>query len=149
VKLRDGGMTPQEVRTEPLSLDELRGSAPEMTESLRSTGHNSVDVTYGFGCNLPVDELWRPARIDSMQLATFIERSVEEGVFEFGAGDLHIEDPQGTLEFRLCHESDIHFGSDDPKLVELVINLWKQNGRVLYVSPGPRKSAAQKEWERI
>jgi hypothetical protein len=142
-------MSQQEVCTEPLSIDQLRESLSEMTEFLLSVGHNHVSVTYGWGCNLPADQLWLPAQIDTAQLESFVQQSVRNGVFVFGCSDLHIEDPQKTLEFRLCHESDIHFGSDDPRLLELVINLFKQKGRTLYSSPGPRGSAARKEWKRI
>jgi hypothetical protein len=142
-------MNLQEVRTEPLSIDQLQQTVPEMTELLRSTGHEHVSVTYGWGCNLSADELWSSVQIDSAQLGAFIQRSVQEGVFAFGHGDLHVEDPEKTLEFRLSHESDVHFGSDDPEPVALVISLWKARGLTLYVSPGPRKSAAREEWEQI
>ena len=139
----------QEVRTEPLANDRIPEFVPEITRTLGSWGHTRIKVTHGFGCNLPIDRLWQAIEIATPQLAFFIERSLREGTFRYGRCDLHIEDLQETLEFKLCHESDVHFASTDPNLVEQVITLWRRDGIALFASPGPKGSALRKEWKQI
>jgi hypothetical protein len=139
----------EEVRTEPLPVEQLRGNIPDIISFLLSLGYERVTVTYGFGCNLPIDRLWKPVETHTGQLSAYIERSEQEGVFQLGRCDLHIEDAQNTLEFRLCHESDIHFASTDRTLVEQAIALWQKRGLVLYVSPGPKGSAGPMQWRRL
>ncbi len=60
-----------------------------------------------------MDELWHPTEINTLELAAFVEQSVRDGIFQFGGSDLHVEDVDGTIKFRLCHERDIHFESHD------------------------------------
>src|SRR5271165_4754979 len=99
----------QEVRTEPFAVRELQESIPGISRFLQSWGCDRLACSYGFACNLPMDELWHPIEVDTVQIESFIQDSVKLGVFTFGQCDLHIEYPQNTLEFRICHESDIHF----------------------------------------
>jgi hypothetical protein len=68
-----------------------------------------------------------------------VVQSEQKGIFRLGQCDLHIEDRQKTLEFLLCHESDIHFASADQRLVEQIISLWHAKGIALYVGPGPKE----------
>ncbi|HTA70439.1 MAG TPA: hypothetical protein VK776_19260 [Bryobacteraceae bacterium] len=139
----------QEVRTEPLNETQLALLVTDIAHLLQSWGYTSVTVTLGFGCNLPPEQLWRRREIEAKQIAAFVERSAEDGVFQFGRCDLHIEDKQATLEFRICHESDIHFESIDPSQVTKVLELWLQQGMTLYLSAGPKGNALPKEWKRI
>ena len=139
----------QEIRTEPLNISQLATSVTDITALLQSRDLDSVEVTYGWACKLPEDQLWRPKEIKTQQLQFFIERSVDTGVYQFGRCDLHIEDKQKTFEFRLCHESDVHFESIDQTLVAKVESLWLQKGLTLYISTGPKGSALPKEWKRI
>ena len=139
----------QEVRTQPLTVDQLRERVPEISTLLRSWGYERITVMYGSESNLLMDDLWRPMEIDTLALPAWIERTQREGIFRYGRSDLHIEDLQKTLEFLLCHESDIHFASTDQSRVQEVITLWRAKGFTLYVSPGPKGSASRKDWKRI
>ena len=96
-----------------------------------------------------MDQLWRPTEIGTLELDVFVRHSEQEGIFKFGRCDLHIEDQHKKLEFRLCHESDIHFESAERPLVDQVIALWQSKGFTLYVSPGPKGSTLRGEWQRI
>ena len=139
----------EEVRTEPLAVSQLTRAVPEIIDFLRSWGYDRVQITYGWGCRLPIERLWCPIQFDVSQLGVFVEAALREGMFQFGNSDLHIEDLQKKLEFLICHESDIHFASTDQNLVEEIIAKWLDRGFVVYVSPGPKGSARAKEWTRL
>ena len=139
----------QEVRTESLIGSQLQDGVPEIVSALRSWGLDRVDLSYGWGCNLPMEKLWRPQQIDAAQLGAVIEQSVADGTFRFGHGDLHIEDLRRTLKFTICHESYIHFESANRQLVDEIVSRWLVRFSVLYVRTGPKGSArAAEQWRR-
>ncbi len=122
---------------------------PLICGQLRDWGQECIQVTYGFGCNLSVEDLWRPEEVHLSELDAYIQHSDRVGIFRFGECDLHIEDAAERLEFVLCHESDIHFASVDEIPVRQVIALWRGEGLTIYVSPGPKGSAGPRTWERL
>ena len=142
-------MPAEEVTTEPLGIEQLQAMVPSIIRFLSAWGRDRVEVKYGYACNLPIDQLWRPIEVETLLLEAFVQRSVRDGVFQFGQCDLHIEDPAHTLEFKLSHESDIYFASTDRSLVDQVTKAWHEQGLVLYLSEGPQGSAAPKHWRRI
>ncbi|HKW96567.1 MAG TPA: hypothetical protein VJN43_02490 [Bryobacteraceae bacterium] len=83
---------------------------------------------------MAIDELWQPIAISPAQLQTFITRSETQGIFSLGASDLIIQDAKGDIIFTLCHESDIHFVSDNSSFVDQVLKLWQGQGLTVYVS---------------
>jgi hypothetical protein len=139
----------RQVRTKPLAIEALQARIPEIQHLLLNWGYDRINVTFGYGSKLPMNQLWVPTEIDTSSLGAFIGDASRKGIFELGQSDLHIEDRQETLEFRLCHESDIHFESIDQGLVEQVITLWRGRGLGLNVSTGPKGSALAKVWTPI
>lgn len=117
-----------EVTTETVSIGQLRSIVQEIAELLESWKIGYLKIMYGYNCNLPVDELWCPEEIRVDELEGFIQRSERGGIFQFGRGDLHIEDSRETLEILLCHESDVHFRSKDQTRVEEITKLWRDKG---------------------
>ena len=89
---------------------------------------SGLDVSYGWACDLEIDELYRDHRIESHGLLDFVEDSTRRGAFTLGESDLHIRGAGIDFEFMLCHESDIHFESADPELVRRVASAWKATG---------------------
>lgn len=139
----------EEVRTEPTDIDHLLRGVVDIENLLLAWRCDHVDVTYGFGCNVPMDKLWQHKEVETSALAKFIVRSAQDGAFRPGHSDIHSEDRQRSFEFRLCHESDMHFESVEPELVAQVITLWRGQGRVVFAATGPKASAFPKEWKRI
>lgn len=138
-----------EIRTEPLSPNKLVSSIPAMVSLLRSWGRDSLTATFGYGCKAPIEDLWQPKEIQTEQLPAFVQHSVDAGIFLPGRCDLHIEDKKKIFEFRLCHESDMHFESVDESLADVVKTLWLHEGMTLYTSAGPKGSALPKQWKRV
>jgi hypothetical protein len=142
-------MLAQEIETRPLTIEELQARIPEIERFLLDWGYDRVNATFGYGSKLPMNKLWIPTEIDTSSIGAFVESAVRKGIFEVGHSDLHIEDRQETLEFRLCHESDIHFESSNQGFVEKVITLWRGRGLGLRVSTAPKGSALPKVWTPI
>ena len=142
-------MLAQKIVTRPLTVEELLVRIPEIQRLLLDWGYDRVNVTFGWETKLPMNQLWIPTEIDTSSLGAFIDNAVQKGIFEFGRSDLHIEDRQEELEFRLCHESDIHFESIDKGLIERLITRWRGCGLGLSVSTGPKGSGLPTEWTPI
>ncbi|HSR08490.1 MAG TPA: hypothetical protein VLM42_15155 [Bryobacteraceae bacterium] len=123
----------EEIATNPLSVEQLEKSIPEVTEFLLVLG-TKVNVEYGWACNLPIDQLWQTKQMDLSHLQEFIEKSRKSGILELGASDLHVSDIEGHWSFTLCHESDFHFVSSDRKLLEGVATKWHRMGFSVMVS---------------
>ena len=139
----------EELRTEPIAPERIAALVPEIVQLLRGWGIDNVTVTYGYECKLPEDELWQPKKMRVEEVEAFINKSVAVGIFRFGECDLHIEDLDRTLEFRLCHESDVHFESVNAALVAQVAAHWHREGLTLYTSSGPKASGFPKRWARV
>ena len=116
-----GGL--MEVRTESLEKSRLQ----ERLQCLQLDPHH-VNVSYGWACNLDVDSLWQDQRIPTSELGSFVERAILNGIFELGESDLHINGTARAFSFTLCHESDLHFKSDDQAIVARVIDAWSEAG---------------------
>jgi hypothetical protein len=138
-----------EARTEPLDVARLRARVPEIAQLLNDWRFERVDATYGYGCNLPMNQLWQATEIDAMHLDAFVTDGVRSGIIKIGSCDLHIEDREKTIEFRICHESDVHFESTNKGLVDQVVKLWLGEGFTVYVAEGPKGSALPKNWTRL
>jgi len=85
-------------------------------------------VSYGWGCRLEIDDLWQGRPVPTTGLRAFIRESIERGVFPLGDGDLFIEAPSKLFRFQICHESDLHFRSEEPLLVDDVRSRWASAG---------------------
>ena len=121
-----------EVRTEPLRGDRLQAQLGALCELCTRFEPGELNVSYGWACNLEVDDLWKARSISASSLSSFIDESISNGVFELGESDLHIKGTSVEFEFTLCHESDLHFESPDESLVSLVTEAWGQAGLAFY-----------------
>ena len=117
-----------EVRTEILSRAALEQHVGVVQQLCVEFAAATVDVTYGWACNLAIDDLYQDHRMSTSELLPFIARSVTDNIFRLGDSDMYIKDAGGVFEFTICHESDIHFESNDPSLVSRVTTLWSEHG---------------------
>jgi hypothetical protein len=117
-----------EVRTEPLEEGRLEGQLRLLYELCPQLDSLELDVSYGWACHLDIDRMWQDHRIPASELVTFIGQAISEGIVELGGSDLHINGVHAGFTFTLCHESDLHFRSDDPTLVARVTTAWREAG---------------------
>jgi hypothetical protein len=89
-----------------------------VVEFLRTAGVSEVLVAYGFGCDCPDDQLYQDVLIPLDRLAPFMADAEARNYYRLGKDNLHVKDGTRRIEFMFCHESDIHFISEDRELVE-------------------------------
>ena len=137
----------EEIVTNSLSLEQLQESIPEISRFLASIDRMRISVAFGWGCNLPTDQLWNPMQMEPLQLEEFIEKSRQNGPFRLGSSDLIIRDLAGSMSFTICHESDLHFVASDKRLLEEVATMWSGKGFTLHI--GPHTIGGRREWTRV
>ena len=86
-------------------------------------GGPQVSVMYGVGSRADIDRLWRPQEILTGTLPQWIERSIEDGVYEPARSDICIVD-RDRLTARLCHEADIHIETRSRSIVQGCADRW-------------------------
>jgi hypothetical protein len=120
--------------------DYLRAVAV-VVEVLRSAGMSEVLVAYGFGCDCPDEQLYQD--VPAPRLLPFMAEGERLDYYRIGKDNLHVKDGTGRCEFLLCHESDIHFISEDAELVERLKGIWLAAGFTgMYLKRA-------KEWEPV
>jgi hypothetical protein len=117
-----------EIVTGRLTELQIARELNELSEELAKRGVDFVLVEFGWGCDLPQDELWKSARSTPKDLPAFVTRSAELGVCRLGKSDVTARNPIAQFEIRLCHEGDVHVISRDPELIEGFRTRWLRNG---------------------
>jgi hypothetical protein len=132
-----------ELTTGTLSRADYLRAVERVVELLRSAGVAEVLVAYGFGCDCPDEQLYQDVPMPLDRLLPFMAEGERLDYYRIGKDNLHVKDGTGRIEFLLCHESDIHFISEEAELVERVKGLWLAAGFTgMYL-----KRAA--EWEPV
>lgn len=137
------------LHTEPLDEENFNRALAGIPHLLIGWRHEVVQVTYGWAVNLPMDNLWKPMRIQTSELSRFLKASAKDGIFLPRESDVHIEDVAGTFQFRLCHEADVHFEADDWQLIPDVLASWRALNIGVWGSPDSRKVNAPRQWTRL
>jgi len=114
----------EEIVTNPLTLQQLEKSVPEIVNLLLALGAQ-VNVECGYACNLPIDELWQTMQMDLSHLQDFIERSRNNRIFELGRKRPACKRSRTALGVSSCHESDF-IVSSDRELLEYVAMTWNR-----------------------
>ncbi|HVS40288.1 MAG TPA: hypothetical protein VMS17_32320 [Gemmataceae bacterium] len=102
----DGEREVVEVCTGRLTLDQFDAEVLAVVDDLCAFGYEKVHVTCGFGCNGDSLSQWREVPLPAAGLADYVAELERRGVYELGETDLFVS--AAGVEFRLCHEGDIH-----------------------------------------
>lgn len=121
-----------ELRTGTLTLTQMQDEVSSIASLLRRTGKHDLLVSYGWACDLDIDELYQDRPLPLSDLSGFIARSEQDGVFTLGEADLYIESADHAVQFVLCHESDVHLTTDDAAMAEEVGTGWAAKGYPYY-----------------
>jgi hypothetical protein len=132
-----------EIVTGTLTPAQILGEVPEIAHLLLSNGVEEIVIEYGWGSNLPQDQLWNTIPLRTDDLSSFIDSSTRAGIFSPGSADLIIQDSLRTITFRLCHESDIHLVTEVPAILDSTISHWTKRGFSIY------RSVETGKWARI
>ena len=113
----------------------------------RARSLDVVEIMFGWGCNMGPDDLWLRTPIPLRSLASFVDEQSRLGVFQFGESDLHVSG--GQFEFKICHEGDLHFKSDDARFIAEVAAWWKEFGQTIHVSVDTGDPRKARHWRDL
>jgi prepilin-type processing-associated H-X9-DG protein len=117
-----------ELTTGILSRADYIHATERVVEFLRSAGVSEVLVAYGFGCDCLDDDLYQDVPMPLDRLLPFMAEGERLDYYRVSKDNLHVKDSTGRIEFLLCHESDIHFISEDAELVDRLKGMWLAAG---------------------
>lgn len=137
----------QELVTATLTISQLRECLPNVGHFFSEAGFDTVVVMYGWGAKLPNEELWQLLEIPTVQIQEFAAQGEKQGIFELGKSDLIIQTTGKEASLTLCHESDVHFVSGDPLLLETFAEWWR--GKGVGLSKSSRTITGPRSWTRI
>jgi hypothetical protein len=115
-----------EIVTEELEPSQLEAEMPFILQWLQRCGVQELNVSFGVGCALPPERLWKPLPVQTRDLPEVVRGAIAAGAFAFGRADLYLHGQD--FAFIFCHESDLHFRSDDASSVEDVRREWTARG---------------------
>jgi hypothetical protein len=129
--------------TSPLTRTQLLEEIPQIVGWLQSNGIDNLIIEYGSGCKLEPELLWRDIEVRRADLVSFIQNSIEQGIYSPGQADLVVQDRDHRFECLFCHESDIHLATDDESILTQAAQRWLDKGY------GGFKLAAGEDWEPL
>jgi hypothetical protein len=104
-------------------LDQFDAEVLAVADDLRAFGRETVYVTCGFGCDLLAQ--WQDVPVPTAGFTEHLTELERLGVYELGEADLFVS--AAGVEFRLCHEGDIHCSAKaDCPLLSAVRRRWRQ-----------------------
>ena len=132
-----------------LSRSDYLRAVEATVEFLRSAGVTEVLVAYGFGCDCPDEQLYQDVPMPLDALLTFMAEGEARDYYRMGRDNLHVKDNTGRVKFLFCHESDIHFISEDRVVVERLKAAWLAEGFCkMFVHLGSEWQAVGEQAER-
>ncbi len=118
------------IRTGFLETDQLRQEIQYMVDFLTGYNVQHVQVLYGVGC--ATDQLYEPIPVVVLALPTFIQTSIDHGIYHLGDDDLYVESASPSCQFLLCHEHDLHVEAVDAEVLRTIKAAWKQRGYAIF-----------------
>lgn len=129
-----------ELTTGFLSREEYLQAIDGIIDFMAAAGVRTIFVAYGFGCDCPEEEMYQDTMISLNRLLPFIDQAEALDYYRVGQDNLHVKDESGRIEFLLCHESDIHFISEDKDLMNWMKARWIEAGyEVQFVKDGGKE----------
>src|SRR5262245_60616798 len=90
---------------------------------LMQAGVNEVEFMFGWGCELPDDQLWQRQTVRTETVQALVLEAERDEKLILGDGDVFVE--SADFKLLLCHESDIHVEGSSP-LVQEVVERWRR-----------------------
>ena len=122
------------VISEKINIDQFHAEVNFIISFLEENDVAIVKVAWGYSCDLNVDEMWDYEDIRVEHLKKFINNGIDSGIYSPNESDFFIEDLDSLFEFKMCHESDVHFKSEDKNLHFKVKSHWADKGIKFYDS---------------
>jgi hypothetical protein len=121
-----------DIRTHSLTGPQWDQEIDRLVSFLQDKDKHELTVSYGFGCDLEMDDLHQETPLPLSELCAWLAQSAEAGIFAFGESDLHIRSSDREVELYLGHECDIHLMTDNKELAQEVTAEWARCGFAPY-----------------
>ena len=104
-----------ELNTGYLDFEQLDAEVVNIADDLLAFDIGTVYVSFGFGCRKEKLLQTEDIPVSVRALVRFIADSESEETFALGESDLLIR--AGGVEFKLCHERDVHCSGEENQLL--------------------------------
>lgn len=84
-----------EYRTQPLNRQSLPDELAFVSSKLMQAGIREAQVSFGWDCNLPIDDMWQARSVSVDGIPAFVRRAEQARIVEVGRGDIFVELPEG------------------------------------------------------
>ena len=102
---------------------------------LGELGVSHLVITFGFGCNLPIDDLYQPTPLATKELIRFLKWSSEKGQVNLGVDNFYFRDVEGAIAFRLDHEQAIAYRGSNDVVTNRIREHWRSRGIRCFAYP--------------
>lgn len=121
-----------EIATEDLTSHRWTQEIDYLVKFLQDKGKQELTVSYGWGCDLDMDDLYQEVPLPLSHLREWIEQSTASGIFTLGQSILHIYSQDGEICIDLGDEGDIHVTTENKELAQEVAFGWTARGITFY-----------------
>ncbi len=121
------------LRTDTLNTEEIWGEIEAIEPFFKAKGIAEVQLSYGLSCNTA--RLYEPINLPPDEILAFVQRSIHQGIYILGCGELHIQGGDPPMLFVLCHAGDIHFESEEDSANDEIEQRWNARGYLLHHYP--------------
>lgn len=91
---------------------------------LQVAGKQKLTVSYGWGCGLDMDDLYREVPLPLSHLREWIKQSTASGIFTLGESILHIYSQDREISIDLGDEGEVHVTTKNKELAQEVGSGW-------------------------
>ena len=127
-----------EIATEDLTPLRWAQEIDHLVEFLQVAGKQELTVSYGWGCDLDMDDLYQEAPLPLSHLRERIEQSTASGIFTLGESMLHIYSQDREISIDIGDEGDVHVTTENKELAQEVVSGWTARG-IAYYEVGPKQ----------
>jgi hypothetical protein len=121
----------REILTYPISPEQMKVELVFFAEHVRDLGHADCEILFGFpwGVKYYPSNRWEYERIAFESLVAKVAEVEASGIGHLGRNDLVVKIPGLEVQFRFCHDSDIHLVYESSaELAETFYQRWKSRG---------------------
>lgn len=127
-----------EIATEDLTPLRWAQEIGHLVEFLQDTGKHELTVSYGWGCDLDMGDLYQEVPLPLSHLREWIEQSTASGIFTLGESMLHIYSQDREISIDIGDEGDVHVTTENKELAQEVVSGWTARG-ITYYEVGPKQ----------
>ncbi len=111
-----------ELTTGLLTQEQMQAELNAILSLVADSQSRDVEIIYGFSCD--VEETYQSISVSVSALPTFISQGWDEGIWQLGKDDFYITTLAPSVQYLLCHESDVHITTAVPQVLHYFTSRW-------------------------